>query len=190
MLDDSPALPPRLLNLLRWAADYYHHPLGECWQQALPVLLRKGEDTAATQRAWRLTTAGLALPENALKRAPQQQAVLTLLLREQTLADSHLPALGLKRETLRALAARGLAEPIEIAATAATAPLPASSASTLTPTDEQHVAINTVAESFGRFQCHLLDGVTGSGKTEVYLTASPIAWRAANRRWCWCRKSA
>lgn len=169
LLDASPALPPRLLDLLRWAADYYHHPLGECWQQALPALLRKGEDTAATQRAWRLTTAGLALPENALKRAPQQQAALALLLREQTLADAQLPAFGLKRETLRALAARGLAEPVEIAAGAAIAIAAPNPTSTVTPTAEQQLAIDTVAASFGRFQCHLLDGVTGSGKTEVYL---------------------
>ncbi|MET0378135.1 MAG: primosomal protein N', partial [Spongiibacteraceae bacterium] len=175
VLDISPALPLRLLNLLRWAADYYHHPLGECWQQALPVLLRKGEDTTASQRAWRLTTAGLALPENALKRAPQQQHALGLLLREQTIAESHLPALNIKRETLRALATRGLAERIEIAALASSAPPILLAAMALTPTDEQQSAIDTVAKSFGSFRCHLLDGVTGSGKTEVYLRLIEMA---------------
>jgi primosomal protein N' (replication factor Y) len=171
LLDREPALPPRLLDLLRWAADYYHHPLGECWQQALPVLLRKGEDTDATQSAWQLTTAGLALPENGLKRAPQQQQALTLLLREASrkapIADAQLPALGLKRETLRAMAAKGLVERIEIAATALAAVVVPVTATAPQLTDEQQQAVDAVAG--GRFQCHLLDGVTGSGKTEVYL---------------------
>lgn len=168
LLDDTPALPPHLLDLLRWASDYYHHPLGECWQQALPVLLRKGEDTAATARAWQLTTAGLALPESALKRAPQQQQIFAQLLQHAPLADAQLAALGLKREALRALVAKGLAEVIEIAATSVPA-TPTASAAGPTPNAEQQAAIDQVAGAFGRFRCHLLDGVTGSGKTEVYL---------------------
>lgn len=172
VLDASPALPPALLELLIWAADYYHHPLGECWQQALPVLLRKGEEAAAQYRGWRLTTAGLALPESALKRAPQQAQLFTLLLREQIIADAQLGAFDIKRETLRALANKGLVESIlfsEKAISEKPKTTPISAAAALTPNAEQAAAITAVAASFGQFQCHLLEGVTGSGKTEVYL---------------------
>ena len=41
-LDDSAILPPSMLSLLQWAADYYHHPLGEVIHTALPVRLRQG----------------------------------------------------------------------------------------------------------------------------------------------------
>jgi primosomal protein N' (replication factor Y) len=171
VLDREPALPLPLLQLLQWAADYYHHPLGECCQQALPTLLRRGGDTRERRRAWQLTTAGLALPDSALKRAPQQAAAWQQLLREQPLPDDRLDALGIGRETLRALRAKGLVEPIEIEASAATAATANSTCDTSIPvlTDEQQTAVTAVASAHGRFQCHLLEGITGSGKTEVYL---------------------
>ena len=42
MLDETPALGPELIASLRWAADYYHHPVGAVLSHALPGLLREG----------------------------------------------------------------------------------------------------------------------------------------------------
>src|SRR5262245_25295990 len=41
-LDAEPPIGTELLQTLRWAADYYHHPIGEVLDHALPVLLRQG----------------------------------------------------------------------------------------------------------------------------------------------------
>ena len=55
-LDDEPSVPPSLLRLLVWAADYYHHPIGEVVRTALPAGLRRARPAEApAPRAWRLT---------------------------------------------------------------------------------------------------------------------------------------
>lgn len=51
LLDSEPVLPPALMALVGWAADYYHHPLGDALAQALPVLLRQGETAVASRTA-------------------------------------------------------------------------------------------------------------------------------------------
>ncbi len=169
LLDGEPVLPPPLLALLQWAADYYHHPLGDALAQALPVLLRQGETAAASRAVWRLTTAGLGLSAGALRRAPQQQAAFDLLLMEGEVGAGALAARGLKPEQLRALAAKGLAERVERPVAVAVPLETGGGEPALAPSREQRAAIDAVAADFGRYACHLLEGVTGSGKTEVYL---------------------
>ena len=169
ILDDEPVLPPELLTLLTWSGDYYHHPLGECLLQALPTALRKGESLTASEQRWRLTVAGLALPEGALRRARQQSHALSVLLRESSLNAAGLTQFDIKREHVRALQERGLVESYSASA-AAIAPVPKPNIeAALSPSAEQREAIRSIAGSLGTFNCFLLDGVTGSGKTEVYL---------------------
>jgi primosomal protein N' (replication factor Y) len=57
--DDEPLLAGELLDSLRWAARYYHAPLGETFATALPAMLRAGQPLPETRAfAWRLTEAG------------------------------------------------------------------------------------------------------------------------------------
>ena len=60
VLDTEPVLDAVTLELLRWAAEYYHHPPGEVFAAALPVLLRQGRAAHADKRRWWLGTAGAA----------------------------------------------------------------------------------------------------------------------------------
>src|SRR5690606_1494217 len=80
-LDDEPPPGPELLETLRWPADYYHHPIGEVLQHALPGLLRKGPPVAARdERRFALTEAGRAQDLAALRtRAARQAAALARL---------------------------------------------------------------------------------------------------------------
>jgi len=172
ILDPGPILPPALLELLRFAARYYHHPIGEVVLNALPPALRTGGPLPGPrppELLWRLQ------PGAASSRlGPRQQAVVEGLrdagtaLPLDTLND--LTGLGLRRTELERLAARGLLESVE----AATEPPPAGHpAVTLTPEQEQ--AIATITAEAGQRAVFLLDGVTGSGKTEVYLEAAAHA---------------
>ena len=73
LIDDEPILCSELMKLLKWAADYYHHPLGEVLLTALPALLRKGKPALVRgkERYTAVTDSG-----DLLARAPRQRALL------------------------------------------------------------------------------------------------------------------
>ncbi len=170
ILDDEAVIDPELLHLARWAADYYHHPIGEVLAAVLPVALRKGQPARVDGiTRWRLTPAGRAVDLTTLGRAPRQAAVLQAL---QTHAD------GLSRTELeqggsslsailRNLADKGWVE--AHAGPCLSAHNQSGSGTPLALSAHQQTAVSAVSESLGSFQPFLLDGITGSGKTEVYL---------------------
>jgi primosomal protein N' (replication factor Y) len=176
-LDDLPVFDPVTFELLRWAADYYHHPVGEVYAAALPAALRSGHPTAVSTEHWSLTALGREELKNpSSKRAPQQRALLSWLA-DRTDATADEVSESFKASLLKTLAARGW-----IAARVPTAP------SDLTPTQvepgergelaltgAQRQAVEGILATLSTFSVHLLDGVTGSGKTEVYLRAIAAA---------------
>jgi len=167
VLDPDPLLPASLLLLLRWVADYYQHPPGEVYPAAFPARLRRPlAHTPRRSRHFRLTVAGKGLPPGAPRRAPRQAEALSLLTDQSLVAESSLVAAGISPAVLRALQERGLIETVDLApATAAASPTRSSGASL---SAEQAAAVAAIGASVG-FAGHLLEGVTGSGKTEVYL---------------------
>ena len=165
VLDPHPLLGPADLELIQWAASYYRHPLGEVLFGALPARLRRPEPLLDPQRrGWRLTPAGAAQNPTGLARAPRQAAVLAQLGLGPEAGATLNRGLGDCSASLRALVAKGWVEPCVLDQTPAagpTAPGP-----DLNP--EQAEALARIRAGTG-FRACLLDGVTGSGKTEVYL---------------------
>jgi hypothetical protein len=77
ILDERAILDPITFELLQWAADYYHHPVGEVFAAALPVSLRQGLPAIETRERWSLTELGSGeWRQPTDKRAPQQRALL------------------------------------------------------------------------------------------------------------------
>jgi primosomal protein N' (replication factor Y) len=164
VLDESPVLPPVLLGLLQWAAHYYHHPVGEVVASALPVALRQGASPRPRRpRAWRPSLA--AGEAQALRRAPRQAALLARLREaSQGLVAEELDES--ERRALRALEEKGWVESVEVRPEPAGPDPGRDRAPALNPA--QRTAVEAVGEAAG-FAVHLIEGVTGSGKTEVYL---------------------
>lgn len=170
ILDKEPLLGTENLSFLRWASDYFHHPIGEVVVGALPAALRAGKPLPPGGEArWRLTESGKGLPSEHFRRAPRQAAVWERLRGlPGGAARGDLACLGgAWRAALAAMCEKGWIEEFEAPAHAGPAAAPAGPPTT--PNDEQRHAIETVYGARDRFQSFLLDGVTGSGKTEVYL---------------------
>jgi primosomal protein N' (replication factor Y) len=194
-LDPQPIFDPATLALLGWAADYYHHPVGEVLAAALPKALRLGAAIDATEERWVFTPAGLeAYTRGEPRRAPRQRQLLDALAAGDGAApagvESLSPATGLTadaldeklgswREAARALIARGWLSMVALPPASAATPIPAALAvsSGPEPNDEQRLAIDEVCKSLDGFAGFVLHGVTGSGKTEVYLRVVERALR-------------
>ena len=168
LLDCSPLLPESLFNLFVWAANYYQHPIGDALLSTLPTLLRKGDPLPETSRHfWQLTTKGKELGPTSLKGAPSQQALTDDLQNKGKIDDAKLVA-AYSRSILSALEEKKLIEAVMVE----TPPYSLDNIlkeDALTLDSGQQQAINSI-EDHG-FNAYLLDGVTGSGKTEIYLQA-------------------
>ena len=167
--DREPVLAEELLGTLQWCADYYHHPIGEVMNQALPVLLRRGRSPVrATAGPWELTAEGRAQEPDAVRRRARRQAdALDILHREGAADAGELREQGVGAAVLRRMNARGWVRrrPERRAGT----PLKAARDTPPTLTTEQQRCVDAFTATPQGYRSWLLQGVTGSGKTEVYL---------------------
>ena len=163
VIDDEPLLPGDLVDLARWLAGYYHHPIGDVMKTLMPVKARQGAAAVPIDDVvWRLA-ADTSGADARLARAPAQHAIFDRLRQIGPTADAELSVLGISRQPLSALLAKGLVERTRVA------PIYEVRDSTVEPTAEQSAAVAAIVGSLGSATTHVLEGVTGSGKTEVYL---------------------
>ncbi len=171
VLDDAPLLTADVLRLLRWAAGYYHYPVGRVLQTALPALLNQGAAAQLpTLPGWALSDAGRELDLASLpKRAHKQLALLDFLRQcpeqaaTQANLNQHFPH---SHATLKKLHEKAWITPSRIDKPFVFNPSPQPP---LALNAAQNAAVQAVCGHLSGFRAFLLDGVTGSGKTEVYL---------------------
>lgn len=173
ILDERPALTADVVELCRFAAQHYRYPLGEVLRATLPPGLTKAEEGRPPKDEVVLHAIALEGVDLAsLARAPAQQAALSYLLAVggRASVDEVAHAIPGARQTLRLLAKKGLVR-LEAEAVVPGVTEGMGSHRPARLTDEQQVAVTALEDqlALGGFAPVLLQGVTGSGKTEVYL---------------------
>ncbi len=168
LLDQQPVLDAHMLSLARWMSDYYLQPLGDVVFQCLPGYLRGARQYSSTRvKCWRLTTTDAEVIDKLRPRSPRQYEICQALLERQ----AGLTAAELKEinpnwhpvvkslEEKQLLCWRWMDRPPDPPATPEVPPL----------SPEQGTILGDLEPRLGSFSVHLLDGITGSGKTEIYL---------------------
>lgn len=192
-LDREPLLPSTIVELCRWVADYYVAGIGDALSVAMPPGARRKASSFKTQRVVTATAHGLSLvrlkpdPTTTCDSVvgadfsrpdigPRQRAALDVLAAATAgLPTSELRDRGVSADTVARLAARGLVtirreqnerDPFDRAAMDSTGTTPVRQL-----TAEQQAALTRLSAlaDAREFRVALLHGVTGSGKTEIYL---------------------
>ena len=169
ILDSKPLLQDQDRQLLQWLSQYYHYPIGYVFCNTLPSLLKKGAEVVLKkQNYYFLTKIGQQIDPLTLTRAPKQQFFLEKLQHANMMSEADLKSFDngwtrvktafLNKAWLRCELHYDLLSKAEILNEAA-----------LTLNNAQQQAFETIQQALDHFKVFLLEGVTGSGKTEVYM---------------------
>lgn len=175
ILDREPVYSMQMQRVLNWAAHYYQCPPGEVYATALPAKLRSPKAKKNEQKCWRTNqlpnTEALAL----LKRSPKQKQLYEFIVRENSPTTARCTEAGFTLSLLRELARKQFI--VEQNQEQEITPFDSTSAANLpafTLNPAQQVALKAIENHLDSFACFLVDGVTGSGKTELYMQAMQI----------------
>lgn len=164
LLDQTPILDQHSLHLISWVAEYYQFPIGEVFHAALPALLRQGKSAQILAQRWKVL-APAQMPKLSEK---QQHAYQVLALYPHGATEDILNASGVLSVTLNALLKKGVVECIVDHSPIQQHEIQLAQLPLIANQDQQR-AIKQILKHQQQYHGFLLDGLTGSGKTEVYL---------------------
>ena len=172
VLDESPLLDANSISLAEWSSRYYHYPLGEIITYFFPPSIRKGKDAKFRESKYlELTSKGSFLQATDLSRAPSQQKLIELLKEKKEISLKSAQAFGISAAVINGLIEKGFIARFsrELSPYKKFENNTLLSSKELNP--EQSEAVNAINGAQNKNITFLLDGITGSGKTEVYLQA-------------------
>ena len=171
-IDEAPLLSAADLRLIRFTSDYYQHPIGEVVAAALPALLRQGKALHPSVENIAVSDLGQSQDiEATARRAPRQAELLEFLIDaggNGVDADRLTEELPNWRRVAKALFEKGYITRFELRSEDFDETLATAKSDSLVLNEDQQKAV-AILRAGNNFAAYLLDGVTGSGKTEIYL---------------------
>lgn len=169
VIDEQPLIHHDLLALCTWIGSYYQSPLSEVFPLALPKKYRMGQASTLPQEAFYQLAISIEEAKQLISRRALKQLELVGLLgmSSEPVSKRHLLHQGFTSSQLLSLFAAGIVRVSQQFVMPKPSNVPEVLPLVLNP--EQAAAVTTVSEQLQHYQCFLLQGVTGSGKTEVYL---------------------
>ncbi len=175
ILDEQPLISKNLLALQQWASQYYHHPIGDVVLGTLPMSLRTYQQIPVGQRTYQLTDFGKTVDLTLLTRTPKQAHLLTFLnIGVDPMSLDKIQAAGFTLGLLQKLCQKNWVSMTQLQLNKREVqplkPICRATEPCLALNAHQQIAVDKITQTTG-FQTYLLNGITGSGKTEVYLQA-------------------
>lgn len=169
LLDEQSLFDEDLMQLNLWAAKYYQHPMGDVFCNSLPILLRQGKavETSTTYQ-WEITSAGEQFQLSDFGRAKKQGEVLEIFKAHKTLSAETKKQFSISTTLLKGLEEKRLIQKVRQKSSLLLKQTEAAETKKILNAD-QAVAYQGILKNLNQFSVNILDGVTGSGKTEVYL---------------------
>jgi primosomal protein N' (replication factor Y) len=179
-VNDKYHFDDKLLALLKLSANYYHHPIGDVCQQALPVALRKIDQPEITPELEYVKSPVVDADHRSFthsieklnKKSSKQAALYAIISEHNGITWPELRTLSYTKSQLNSLEKKQLISQQERKTDTFTFKKEAiNHDNKLTLSADQACIVSAMNQAAGEFSCHLLEGITGSGKTEVYLQA-------------------
>ena len=162
VIDEQPLVSREVIELGKWMSEYYHYPLGSVFETILPRLATRGVPAKIEpEQQWHLVAP--ATTPKFKSNAKRQRRTWEELRTRDVVQESQLKELNIDKVVLDAMERNGVVVRSNVEPDLKISPSP------LAPTREQLHAIDAIKASLDEFNTFLLDGITGSGKTEVYL---------------------